>query len=391
MPTWLPPSIATLNRTTNKQILVESRQWPGVFLPYGWTNGIANYLFDRWALFADSTMLLQGWGEFNTWFPDMETKQLYAPLLHASTGTHDGSAISVQHNATVNCVFRIPLPGCQSDLKSGLPVCAMRSQRLYIRLWLKDRNDLVESGLYQYFVDASGNSLPEYEVCPQPWGGQRIQVSGVVQDEVTLQDYEMKQPYIYGRFTVLHLEKETRELMVTTPQTLIFHQQLREDFTIENRDWNPTASFKKRLEIHGFFQSLFIGILGNVRAAQNKYRDIVPPGGGDWVLSLSLNVNGVDRIFPWSPKIFKTLANNTQMSRDVDSELYFLIFGVNPESEPAGCCNLTRTQKVLLLMQLADIPLDPLGSTKQAAAFVMGLSWNILDISNGVARVRFSE
>ena len=69
MPTWLPADVAAINRRNGVIVEVESREYPGVFSAFGWTNGIANYLIERWALFADSAMLVEGWGDFNSWFP----------------------------------------------------------------------------------------------------------------------------------------------------------------------------------------------------------------------------------------------------------------------------------------------------------------------------------
>lgn len=413
MPTWLPPEIAALNRSG--RVSVESRVWPGKFIPYGWTNSIANYLIKRWALFADNVMIQEGWGDFNSWFPDMTTTQFHAPLIHASTGTHDGTDASIQQNAVINneLVFRVPLIGCQHSRDAGLPICALhRYQRLYLRLWLADKDDLVESGVVPVddpsgipvvlpFINST-DEFPVYEPCPKPWGGLRIKVEDDIVDAVTLQDYEMGQPYIYARFAVLNLDDETRAALRTFPQDIVCNQQLRQDFTIEDKDFVPGAQFKHKLDIHGMFQALFIGILGNARRLQNKYRDINPPGVPDgvpyneatrpeWLTSLELKVNGIDRIYSWAPKIFQELANNTQLNRDVEAQLYYLIFGISPVSEPAGAFNLTRTQKSVLSMALNEIFVDPISNSRQAFASVLGLSWNVLQIRDGRCSLLYAD
>lgn len=394
LPTWLPPAVAALNRVST--VTVESQTWPGQFLPYGWTNGIANYLIKRWALYADNVMLLDGWGDFNSWFPDMETTHFHAPLIHASTGTHNGSNANVQRNATPpELVFRLPIPGCQSTLDAGLPLCALRDQRLFVRLWFADKTELVESGLYDTVPTADPETfLPRYEPCPAPWGGRRIKIDGVLSEHVTLRDYEIGQPYVYARCAVLNLDDEARTAIRAVPQAITFRQELRQDFTIEDADWNPTAQFKQELEIHGLFQALFFGIIGSARRAQNKYRDINPPGvpvAPEWVNTLGLIVNGSERIAFWPPKKFQELANNTQLRRDVEAQLYFLIFGINPDTEPAGPCNLSRTQKVLLTMQLNDVFQDPMAESRQAFGSVRGLSWNVFQIRDGRCQLLYSD
>ena len=116
------------------------------------------------------------------------------------------------------------------------------------------------------------------------------------------------------------------------------------------------------------------------------------PIAGEWLDNLSLNVNGLDRIFEWPPKKFQELANNTQMRRDIHPRLYFLIFGVNPYvHEPAGTCNLSRVQKATLSLELIAQPPDPTTGSNQAFASVLGLSWNVFEIRDGVGRLKYAD
>lgn len=386
MPTWLPPSVAAINRSS---VVVElETQTPDVWARFGWTNGVANYLVRRWALYADNLMLTEGWGEFNSWFPDMETTQMHAPIIHATTGIHDGTDRNIQKNATLpELVFRVPLIGCQKDKDVGLPLCALTAQRLYLRFWLAGAADMVESGLLPGML----GELPLYEVCPRPWG-RRIRVDGVIVPERTLAEHVMGQPYVYGRFAVLNLDEEVRRELAATSHTIVFREQKREDFIIPDLDWMPGARIHRRLDIRGFFQALFLGFISEARQLQNKYRSIDPPGtSGEWLQELGLVVNAEERIRFWPPKKFQELANNTQLRRDVEVALYYLIFGVNPDEEPAGTCNLTRTQKTILTLVLADIPLDPAVPTRNTGASLVGLSWNLFDVAEGVGRLRYAD
>lgn len=396
MPTWLPAAVAARNGID--KVEVETRN--GGWARYGWTNGIANYLFKRWALFADSIMLTEGWGEFNSWFPDMEATQMHAPLIHASTGTHSGTERNIQRAATLpELVFRIPIVGCQGENDVGLPLCALKGQRLYVRLWLADKTELVESTKLNLIGGA-----PIYEYCPAPWGERRIRITpadgGPMDDttHVTIPEHDLKPPHIYGRFAVLHCDPELRTELQSMTHQILFKHQKREDFTIEDKDWNPNARWRRRLEIHGFFQALFLGFISKARRLQNKYRDINPPPSltppylvGEWLIDLALEVNSTERIHFWPPKKFQELANNTQLPRDVEADLYYLIFGVNPEGEPAGTCNLSRTQKVTLMLQLADVPKDVAEDTNLAYASLLGLSWNAFEIREGVGRLMFAD
>jgi hypothetical protein len=393
MPSWLPASIVALN---TKQNVIKVQGQDGNFYRYGWTNGIANFLIQRWALYMDNIEIQQGWGDYNDWNADSETTHLQAPLIHASTGTHDGTAVSIQLNASPQEVlFRVPIAGCQSRTDTGLPLIALRNHRLFIRIWLLDKTVLVES------EQTNTGSPPEYESCPAPWGSKPIQVldnSGnqilSVSGERTVAEYNLGNPVVYGRFTILHLDSEMREIMRTIPHSIRYKQQNREDFTIANVDW-PTQSqqisrFTKRVELLGLYQRLLLSFRSYARVRQNKYRDITPTGNGEWLNRLSVIINGAERILPWAPKIMRTLSQNLQLERDVSRALYFLIFGVSPDSEPAGPILLAQTNKVLLTMELAYIPLDPQFPTRQTFVSITGESWNIMDIQEGIASVRFT-
>jgi hypothetical protein len=394
LPTWLPEAVVRLNRTSS--VSIESRDWPGEYLAYGWVNGVANYIVERWALFTDNVMVVQGYGEFNSWFPDMEGTHAHIPIIHASTGTHDGSSRSIQRAAAPpsELDFRVPLIGCQGHGDVGLPLCSLRGHRLYLRIWFADKNKLVESDNRGFLTNPLTGlpDIPQYEVCPTPWGGRKIRINNVDTEYRTLEEYEVGQPVVYARYTVLNLDDEARTAMASIPHSIVFRQQQRVDFDIPSVNWIQGSRYRRPLEIHGFFQALYLGIISETRLKQNKYRDINPPGDGEWVSELGLNVNGQDRIQLWPPRQFQELANYTQMRRDVEKQLYYIVFGVNPyKFEPAGTCNLTRTYKVQLNMVLNAVPPEPVTGDNNARAELMGLSWNVLEIRGGLGFLKFAD
>ncbi len=399
MPTWLPSAIAALNLKHSVTIAnpTASAAVPTGSVAYGWTNGIANFLIKRWALLLDNIELQQGWGEYNDWQPDSETTQMRAPLLHQCTGSHDGTDSSIARNATPpELVFRVPIVGCQGDDDTGLPLAAFRGQRLYVRLWLLTIEECVESGLL-YNTPGPGPQYPVYQVCPAPWGGLPIYVDGVPVPEVTLPKHEVQHPILYGRYAVLHLDDEMKEELRSAEHAILYKQQLRQDFVVEAADLRAGSSIKQRLEITGLFQRLIFGFISLARLRQNKYRDINPTTTaegltGQWVANFSFIVNSQERVLPWPTKLYQDVAQNTQLRRDVERDLYFVVFGVSPDAEPAGALNLARTQKVLLSLDIVSNPVDPaIPVEQQAFGAVMGEAWNIMDIKGGVARLRFVD
>lgn len=392
LPTWLPPNIAPLNNVTveSKPYKVNGIDKPPCFTQYGWTDGVANFLIKKWALFVDTVKLVEGYGDFNNSFPDTNTTQFKAPLLHISTGQNDGTPAGIAGNALLpELVFRVPIPGCQEPRDSGIPLCAFKGQRVYIRFWLRDKCELVESGP----LDATGSfyfsdGYPLYELNPEPWGFRRIKVNGVLQPDVTIAGRLMGQPSIYARLCVLNVDNELRQSLAAAKHEIRFRQQLIDRWTIDTVKAGP---YKQLVQIGGLFQTLFIALQSQVRRQQNKLSNYLPTTG-DWLTGLAMIVNGQNRIYDWKPESLKTLANNTQLGRDVNTALYYLIFGVSPDDEPGGTINLRSCQKALLNMTFAAPVADPIsGANTTVYGSVLGLSWNILDIVGGRASLRFPD
>jgi hypothetical protein len=107
---------------------------------------------------------------------------------------------------------------------------------------------------------------------------------------------------------------------------------------------------------------------------------------------MSVSINNQERISQWDTSTFQELTQNLQMHRDITRKLYFIIFGCYLESdEPAGAINLARTQKAVLSLTLNNILPDPLLGSKLTLASLMGDAWNILDIKDGLAKVRYMD
>jgi hypothetical protein len=397
LPTWLPPEVAVLNR--DPAIRVELQANDGTWTPYGWVNGIANFLIDRWALFMDNIMLQEGYGQYNDWKPQSDSLQFHVPLINEITGTHDGTEQHIQWNATLpELNFRVPLMGCQEYKDTGLPICAFQAQKLTLRVWLKDLSELVETG---FITGVPGSDFANYEVCPEPWNGRKIRVTRSAPDGITeiyeysstKNVYDMGHPNLYARYSVLHFDPQMRNTVRTMNHSIVFRQQIYQDFTLEDSVWSGTSpSVKIPIDVTGLHQRFIFGILPFVRTRQNKYRDLSPPVDSEWLTSLSVIVNGEERILPWDPKKFQILSQNTQLTRDVERKLYFIIFGVTPDLLPAGPINLGRVDKITLVLNLVEgIKPDPVFNTRQAFARIKGEAWNLLDIENGIARVRFND
>jgi hypothetical protein len=140
-----------------------------------------------------------------------------------------------------------------------------------------------------------------------------------------------------------------------------------------------------------------LGLTSYSKVRQNKYRDLSPPLYGpvveenlQFLNELAVVINNQERISPWPTAVFQELSQNLQISRDITRKLYFIIFGVAPDDDVGGAINLARTQKAVLALTLNNILPDQTG-TKLTLASLMGEAWNILDVKDGLGKVRYMD
>jgi hypothetical protein len=148
MPTWLPsmPAIAdgpTLPaQTVNWQQHIVATDGNS----YGWTRGIAYFLFERIQILQDTVLIqdLSGDSLYSLAQTANSNNQFY--LDGAQTGQHEGSARAIAAAATPGLLrLRVPWPGAQGLRDGGFPICGTKGQTFRLRLHLRRPEQLWES------------------------------------------------------------------------------------------------------------------------------------------------------------------------------------------------------------------------------------------------------
>lgn len=394
MPTWLPPPVAAYNLEPNADVRIES---PPLDIPlvdptpvaYGWVNGFPNFLIQKWQLLADSFTITEGYGNYSSWEPYMTTDSNRAPIMNAIAGQSFESDTDIQNRATPPVLsFRVPLPGCQYATDVGLPLCALQSkQKLFLRLWLAPKEDLVESGEISGLLGVP----PAYDSCPRPWGGRRIYYGKDLTEYVTLPESKIGQPTIEAYFKVEYLDAETRAALATVPHEIPYKSQYFDQLVFDKNTWIVGNTVKKILNIHGYFQAMFVQFAASQRIKENKWRDCNPPGGGTWASWMTLIINAVPRINKWDTQQLQTVAQNIRLQRDIPDNLFLLQFGTEMDHEPAGAFFLSRTHKAELQFQVGNFALNPDVTGEYVTAYLYGQGWDILEIKDGIAVNRFPD
>uniref|UniRef100_A0A6C0JW61 Major capsid protein N-terminal domain-containing protein n=1 Tax=viral metagenome TaxID=1070528 RepID=A0A6C0JW61_9ZZZZ len=170
LPTWLPPVEAGLNRTSGYSILSKGGT------AYGYTRGIAYFLFSNIQIYQDK-ILLQEFSGDTLWASRLSRGDLNSAYLdNALTGMTDvsGGAVSLSKQATPGRL-RLTLPMIGG--KHGIPSIGMKQQSFRLKLTLRPLEDIVECSDYSIVRPAPWNvssftvRLPNkttYTVAPLP-------------------------------------------------------------------------------------------------------------------------------------------------------------------------------------------------------------------------------
>ena len=138
LPTWLPPEIAAKNTDWNYYI-----NTPTTTRTYGYTRGIAYFLFSSIQIFQDKVLLYESSGD-SLWASELSRGSLNSAwLTQALSGQRgfDSDTTDLSRLATPGRLrLKIPIPGNAR----GLPTCAMKQQKFRLKLTLRTLEECVE-------------------------------------------------------------------------------------------------------------------------------------------------------------------------------------------------------------------------------------------------------
>ena len=137
LPSWLPPAFTTLNSDWNNFIATPT----GV--RYGYTRGIAYFLFSNIQIYQDKVLLQEMSGDA-LWASELSRGSLTSAWLSQTLSGQRGfdeDTTDLSRLATPGRLrLKIPIPGSGR----GLPSCAMKQQRFRLKLTLRTLEECVE-------------------------------------------------------------------------------------------------------------------------------------------------------------------------------------------------------------------------------------------------------
>jgi hypothetical protein len=348
LPSWLPPSTIGLNPTSVIQ--------DASGISYGYTNGIAYFLFERIQILQDN-ILLQDFSGDALWIQSRARNSLNHGLLdNQLTGIHSGSALAIGRNASPGRLrLQLPLVGTQSIEEGGFPILKLPNQSYKVRMFLRKLEDLVEA--------SDGREKPS------PWG-QTFQIqttrNGPFTDFSTLQRNDITSPSIVLETRHIYTSDATREKLKATRLEIPFERIYENIFSQNPLEYASAAPLiTRRLDARHPCSRILLAFRSWQDMRANRLWKISSDiSGQEYYSQLKLLIAGRDRESLWSPLVWKDIVSHAKEERDSGMNLATMNFGLgekkgtrapNVSRQPEGTINMTTADRPTLFMELTDI------------------------------------
>lgn len=390
LPTWLPETQAVLN---NSSLITDTQ---GV--SYGYTNGIAYFLFERIQFYQDR-LLIQEWSGDGLFAITRSRGSMNSAFLeNALTGHHNGSPLGIQRNATLPLLrLSLPLVGCQDLNDGGFPRVAAVHQNFRIRCIMRKLEDLVEA--------SDGRAKP------QPWGRKDFQIktspNAPYQQFSTIDRLLIPAPTIQLETRHIYTDRTHQDALRGATMIVPFERVYDNNFTQGPLDYaairrgaGGTSQITRRLDAdHPVARMTIAFRKTQALDANQRYNYNADVSGGQFYNELSLIIAGRDRESMWDSLVWSLLEQHAKEERDSGYNLSFInwtlgdIVGRLPPfpRQVEGSVNFTTADRPTLLIDLKNIPDDPILRQPYTVLDVYVESWAALEFERGRSALLFGN
>lgn len=381
LPSWIPSNYLA---SIPKSICTDSA---GV--SYGYTSGIAYFLFKNIQIYQDQILLQEFSGDALFAAKRSRGSLNSAFLDFARTNTHQGSALEISRSAVPGRLrLQLPVVGCQHPDDGGFPSFGIRSQTYKLRITLRKLEDLIEA--------SDGRAKPV------PWDRSDFiiktsRTSSPVPFS-TLTRTEIGPPTIQLETRHIYVDHETQGKLKKSKLEIPFSRIYENTFTFGPKDYDPLtkqaiASCTRTIDAtHPASRLLFWFITQSALNANQYSRYLNPVGTGEFYNTLALYIAGRDRETEFSPIIWNQLQMLAKEERYPGGGLGVMNWGLGdlrgerqPAKQPDGTLNFSTADRPTLYVNLAD----PGENSTQLKVVVD--SWAMYEVEKGRGSLRYAN
>jgi hypothetical protein len=378
LPTWLPPTEAALNETTDIH-------QTGTDTTYGYTNGVGYFLFSKIQVYQDKILLYEMSGDA-LWASRTSRGSLNSAYLeNRLSGWHDGTPGAIAAAATPGRL-RLELPFIGGP-HYGFPSIAMRQQNFKLRLTLRKLEEIVES------------SDPASTVQAMPWklesftaetGASPYTFAPLAREKIGTPSLQLETRHIYT-------DGDTQLALRTIPLEIPFSRLYENTFTFGPLNYTPlernaVAAVTNRIDARHPSSRIFWFVRSHddLRAGR-RWKVAASNPSQEYYTNQSLIIAGRDRETLMSPFIWNELTYHAKEDRDpghgfgeMNWDMGSVVGRRAPfyERQPEGSINFTTADRPTLYTELASIPPDSILGKPSAEMTAVVDAWSIYSIEN---------
>lgn len=384
LPTWLPPVEAAFNQESGYSVLADGTG-------YGYTRGIAYFLFSNIQIYQDK-ILLQEFSGDTLWASRLSRGNLNSSYLdEVLTGMTDvsGDPVSLSRQATPGRL-RLTLPFIGG--RRGIPSVGIKQQAFRLKLTLRPLEEIVE---------CSDDSV----AFPAPWKVPAFTVSrpdGSTYSVPPIPRERIRAPQIFLETRHAYMDPDSRKGLAAAaheiPYSIFYENQLTFgglDYASANQATAVFPGFVRDLDakhpasrIFWFFRTrddLQRGRRWATSAYNNPYYQ-----------TMTFLIAARDRESSATPAIWNTLVPFAKEDRDPGFAIGEMNWdlGATPPTEervPEGSINFSTAEKPVIYFQIRPPNLDQPFLTKVVEATVVIESWTLYTIEDGRGYFKFSN
>lgn len=347
LPTWLPPVEAAQN---SRSVIRDLND-----VSYGYTQGIAYFLFENIQFYQDNILLQEFSGDTLWAMSKMSGSYANRFITMEETGDHDGSAQSIQKNATPPQLrLELPIIGCQAE-NDGFPQRGALSHTYRLRCKLRRIEDLVEAS--------------DKRQKPTPWNIPMTIKTGLLSSptEFTSLPRENIQPLELKLETnQVYVNNEVQELLQRSPLKVRFTRLFENTFTQSSLDYSAvlaggTSVVNRRLDGRHPTSRLIWYFRSTEDMLANRLYSVATPTNKPYFNTLTLNIASKTREAPLEPFVWRDLVNYSKEETDSGLEIYSMNWSLGSMpplrfdiKDATGSINFTTADKPTFYIGLTN-------------------------------------
>jgi hypothetical protein len=354
LPTWLPIAVAPLNAKTVITDASGTR--------YGYTMGIGAFLFEQIQFYQDQVLLQEFSGDFLYTWTHLQSTLNQENLALKEFGSHSGSALDIQRNATPGKLkLRLPLIGCSHPDDGGLPFVALPGQKYRLRAKIRKLEDLVES--------SAG------DIKPAPWTRSDMTYMDKTGNKTLIKPFTREnigKPLITLETTQKYVRQDIQELLKTTATQIPFLRPFENALSLDKADYSgvekgQASLVTKRIDGRHPAEGILISFQSDYYAEKNQLWNLENPligalGTTDYYNTMKLLVAGKERESEWTSDVWQGLSPYTKSEKCPGIAVSWISFTYGPgfgyrapeRRKPSGTLNFSSADRPTLWMSIQD-------------------------------------